>query len=68
MTVYYKMGQILLRNETATLQIMSGFLLENETVITNCNDFITKCGSCYKVRCLLQIVTVQCLMALGKVS
>ena len=33
--------------------------LENATVITNCDDFITKCDGYYKMRRLLQIATVQ---------
>ena len=68
MTLCYKIGQIVLQNATAILlqdataillQNASGFLLQNATVITNCNDFITKCGSYYKMRRLLQIATVQ---------
>ena len=46
MTLYYKMRQI---------------LLQNATVITNCNDFITKCDSYYKMWLLLQIATEQTL-------
>ena len=48
------------------LQSASGFLLQNATVllqnamvITYCDDYITKCDSYYKMRRLLQIVTVQ---------
>ena len=33
-------------------------LLQNVTVITNCDDFITKCNSYYKMRRLWQIATV----------
>ena len=33
-------------------------LLHNATVITNCDDSVTKCNSYYKKRCLLQIATV----------
>ena len=33
-------------------------LLQNATVITKCDDFITKCKSYYKMRHLLQIATV----------
>ena len=51
MTVYYKMLQILLQNATA-------ILLQNATVVTNYDDFITKCGSYYKMQRLLQIATV----------
>ena len=42
--VYYKIRQI--------------FLLQNVTVITNCDDFITKCNSYYNMPRLLQIATV----------
>ena len=38
---------------------VKGFLLLNTTVIRNCDDFITKCDSYYKMRRLLQITTVQ---------
>ena len=50
------------------LQNVSGFyykmhfatvLLQNNTVFTNCNDYITKCDSYYKMRRLLQIAAVQ---------
>ena len=34
-------------------------LLQNATVITNCDNCITKCDSYYKMRRLLQIATVQ---------
>ena len=46
---YYKMRQLL---QNATI------LLQNTTVITNCDDFITKYDSYYKMRRLLQIATV----------
>ena len=35
-----------------------GSLLQNATVITNCDNFITKCDSYYKIRRLLQIAAV----------
>ena len=48
------------------LQNVSGFLLQNATVllqnvkvITDCNDFTTKCDSYYKMGRLLKIATVQ---------
>ena len=51
---------------TSLLQNASGFLLQNATallqnatVITKCDDFIRKYESYYKMRRLLQIVTVQ---------
>ena len=61
MTVYYKIRQILLQNATAILlQNATIFLLQNAkvllqnaTVITNCEDFFTKCDSCYKMRHIL---------------
>ena len=67
MTVYYKMGEMLLDIATVILlQNASGFLLQNATVllqnatvITKCDDFITKYDTCYKMRSLLQIATVQ---------
>ena len=36
--------------DRSLLQNASCFLLQNATVITNCNDFIIKCGSYYKMR------------------
>ena len=55
MTLYYKMWQTLLQNATAILlQNASPFLLQYATVITKCNDFITKCDSYYKMRGSLQ--------------
>ena len=51
MTVYYKTQHILLQNATAVL-------LQNTTVITNCDNFITECDSYYKMRRLSQIATV----------
>ena len=64
------MRQILLQNVTAILfQNASGFLLQiatflslNATVITNCNDFITKCDSYNKIRRLLQIARVHSIL------
>ena len=41
------------------LQNAPGFLLQNATVITNCDSFIRKCDSYYKMGHLLQIATVQ---------
>ena len=52
MTLYYKMRQILLQNATAVL-------LQNAIVITNWDNFITKCDSHYTFRRLLQTATVQ---------
>ena len=49
----------LLQNASGFLLQNATFLIQNATVITNCNNFITKCNSYYKMRCLLQIVTVQ---------
>ena len=41
--VYYKVRQVLLQSKTA-------FLLQSATGITKCDNFITKCDDCYKVR------------------
>ena len=49
--VYYKMRQ-------AFYYKMQQFIIQNATVITNCNNFITKCDSYCKMRRLLQIATV----------
>ena len=51
MTVYYKMRQLFYYK-------MRQFYYKTQ-VISNCNDFITKCDSYYKMRRLLQIVTVK---------
>ena len=52
------MTAILLQNATKLLQNASGFLLPNATVITNCDNFVTKCDSYYKMRRLSQIAAV----------
>ena len=49
--VYYKIRQLFLLQNTRVL-------LQNATFSTNCDDFITKCGSSYKMQRLLQIVIV----------
>ena len=49
--LYYKMRQVFLLQNATTL-------LQNATVITNCDDFITKWDSYYKIRLLLQTATV----------
>ena len=47
--------------DRSLLQNVLGFLLPNATVITNCDDFTTKCYCYYKIRnSLLEIATVQC--------
>ena len=48
---------ILLQNGTEVYE--SVFLLQNETVITNCDNFITKCDSYYQMRRLLRIAIAQ---------
>ena len=45
--------------DRSLLENASGFLLQNATVITNCDNFIIKCDSYYKMGRLLQIATVQ---------
>ena len=51
-----KCNRKLLQNRSGLLQIA---ILQNATVITNCDDFITKCDSYFKMWRLLQIPTVQ---------
>ena len=51
MIPYCKIRQVLLQNASV-------ILLQNATVITYCDDFITKFYSFYKMRRLLQIATV----------
>ena len=53
------MRLILLQNASDILLQNATVLLQNVTVITNCDDFIMKYDSYYKMRRLLQIVTVQ---------
>ena len=54
------------KGDRSLLQNASGFLLQNATiflekkVITNCDNFITKYDSYYKMWRLLQIATVHC--------
>ena len=48
----------IIKCDRSLLQNASRFLLQNATVITKCDDFITKYDSYYKMRRLLQIATV----------
>ena len=45
--------------DRSLLQNTSGFLLQNGTVTLNCDDFVTKCDSYYKMRRFLQTATAQ---------
>ena len=56
-----KCDRSLLQNASGSLIVLlsSTVLLENTTVITNCDNFIIKCYSYYMMRRLLQIATVQ---------
>ena len=45
----YKMRQISLQNAAATLLQNATILLQNTIVITNYEDFVTKCDSYYKM-------------------
>ena len=73
MILYYKMQQMLWQNAIAVSLKMqqkfitnySGFLLQNgrvllknKTVITKSGDFMTKCDGYYKMRRLLEYVSV----------
>ena len=60
-TLLQNATDIITKSEKSLLQNASAFLLQNATVIANCDDFITKCASYYKMRRLLQIATVQTL-------
>ena len=44
--------------DRSLLPHVSILLLQNATAITECDDFVTRCDSCYKMRRLLQIATV----------
>ena len=48
----------LLQNASDFLLQNTIALLKNTTVITNCESFITKCDSCYKMRRLFQIAAI----------
>ena len=54
-----KCDRNLLQNASSFVLRNVTVLLQNATVITNCDDFITKSDSHYKMRRLLQIATVQ---------
>ena len=54
-----KHDRILLQNKSGFLLENATVLLQNVTVITNRDDFITKCDSYYKMWRLLQIAIVQ---------
>ena len=53
-----KCNRSLLQNPSDFLLQNATFLLQNVTVIKNCDDFITKCGIYYKMRRLLHFATV----------
>ena len=44
--------------DKSLLQNVSAFFLQNATVITKCDDFVTKCDSYYKMRRLLQNASI----------
>ena len=67
MAVYYKMRQMLLQNAVVILlqnatealyKMRQVFYCKFATIITNCNNFITKSNRYYKMRRLLEIATV----------
>ena len=53
-----KCDRSLLQKASSYLLQNTTVLLQNVTVATNCDNFITKCDSCYKMQRLLQIATV----------
>ena len=53
-----KCSRSLLQNVSGFLLQNATVLLKNATVIRKCDDFITKCDSYYKMRSLVKIVTV----------
>ena len=55
-----KCDKSLLQNAPGFLLQKATVLLKNAIVITNCDDFITKCDSYYKMGRLSQIATLQC--------
>ena len=61
---YYKIRQRFITKCVRFFLQNATFLLQNATVITNHDDFITKCASYYKMRRLLQIATVRTLIQL----
>ena len=54
-----KCDRSLLQNSSSFLLLNATVFLQNATVITNCDNFITKYDSYYKMPRLLQIATVQ---------
>ena len=65
-----KCDRSLLQNASDFSSQHATVLLQNATVITTCEDFITKCDSYCKMRRLLQIVKVQghCFKKLCKIN
>ena len=53
-----KCDRSLLQNASVFLLQNTTVFLQNATVVTKCDDFITKCDRYYKMRRLLQIATV----------
>ena len=56
--LYYKMWQKVITKCVRIFITNVTVLLQNATVATNCDDFITKCDSYYKMWRSLQIATV----------
>ena len=50
-----KATDIITKCDRSLFQNASGFLLQNATVFTNCDDFITKCDVYYKLRQYIHI-------------
>ena len=54
-----KCNSYFIKNTSSFLLQNTTVILQNATIITKRDDFIIKCNSCYKMRRLLQIATVQ---------
>ena len=56
------------KGDRSLLKNPSDFWLQNAAVITNCDYFIIKCNSYYKMQRLLQIAAVQGSTVIVKIS
>ena len=63
-----KCDKSLLQNASGCLLQSAIVLLQIAAVVTNCNNFITKCDSYFKMRRLLQIVTVHWISLINQIT